>query len=279
MELVTILRSLWRLRLLVGIVAFAATVVGWMLAYQFSFPPQSRSDKVGIATVRVLVDTPKSQVVEVAPKGSETLGSRANVLANLMVDGELKAAIARRAGLRPNQLFAATEPAPGDPAVTPVDPKAHSLMAGVVTNSDSAELPIIKLEAQAPDTEQAINLANAAVTGLGDYLDSKAAGEEVSDGRRLQVSGLGAAQAHVATRGTSRLMALGAAIFVILSGCTAILVGSALVRGWRQAAAAERGELVDVSADDAALVGLFDDGPVGASAAPVEWHATAGLRT
>ena len=42
---------------------------------------------VGVATTRVLIDTPSSQVVDVSPKGSDTLGVRANLIASLMVDG------------------------------------------------------------------------------------------------------------------------------------------------------------------------------------------------
>ena len=65
---------------------------------------EPRQYTVGVATARVLVDTPQSQVIKVDPKGSDTLGLRASVLANLMVEGEARAAIARRAGLKPRQL-------------------------------------------------------------------------------------------------------------------------------------------------------------------------------
>ncbi len=112
------------------------------------------------------MDTPNSQVVEVAPKGSETLGSRANVLANLMVDGEVKDAIAERAGLRPKQLVAGSVATGGAEAEEVPEQSSYRLTTGVVLNSDMAELPIIRVEAQAPDTRGAIKLADAAVTGL-----------------------------------------------------------------------------------------------------------------
>ena len=109
MEAVTILRELWRRRLLVAAVAFAAVLVGFLLSYRVGLPPEPRQYKVGVATARVLVDTPQSQVIKVDPKGSDTLGLRASVLANLMVEGEARAAIARRAGLKPRQLKAVSE--------------------------------------------------------------------------------------------------------------------------------------------------------------------------
>jgi hypothetical protein len=257
-ESVTILRALWRRRIEVCLVAVLAIATGWALAYGMSFPPKSRTYTVGVATTSILVDTPKSQVVEIDPKGSDTLASRANVLVNLMVDGEIKNAIARRVGLSPEQLIASSQ-APADAApATPLTARSYAFMTSVALTSDMAELPIIRVETQAPNVKQAIKLANAAVTGLGDYLDSKAAAETVSDTRRLRVRALGTAQGHDSTRGPGRMMALAAAIFVFLAGCAIILAMSALVRGWRAAVAAEQhvdehAVTADAIADDDAL--------------------------
>jgi hypothetical protein len=243
MEAVTILRELWRRRATVGLVALAAILFGLVLTFRLELPPQSRQYEVGIATARVLVDTPQSQVIKVDPKGSETLGLRANVLANLMVEGEAKAAIARRAGLEPRRLLAIAESALEPQTVSKKalrNPKINLLTTRVVTNLDGEQLPIIEIEAQAPTAARAKTLANATVTGLSDYLEAKvAAGEEVDARRRLRVSGLGSAQTTVSTRGPSPAVGVGVAIFVFLGGCAAILLASALVRGWRQAEAAE----------------------------------------
>ena len=234
MDVVTILRRLWRLRFQVLLIGCAAVMIGGLVSFQISFPPKTRTHTVGFASARILIDTPSSQVVEVAPKGSESLGARASVLANLMVDGEIKAAIARRAGLPPSRLVASAPTAGGEPAAG-ADAKAYTLTTAVVVNSDLSELPIIKVDAQAPTTAAAAKLANAAVTGLNDYLDSKAAAESVSDGRRLRVTGLGSALARDVTLGPGRLMGLVTAIFVFLCGCATLLLVSALISAWRQA--------------------------------------------
>ena len=266
MEIVTILRTLWHRRVLVGLVALVAIAVGWALAYKVSFPPQSRGYTVGIATTRILVDTPRSQVVEVSPKGSETLGARASVLANLMVEGEVKAAIAQRAGLPPSRLRAGARSQTAEPegeqatSEPPLGPESYSLKTGVVTSSELVDLPIIEVETQAPDPKRALALANAAVAGLSDHLDSKAAAEEVSDRRRLRVRGFGGAEASEATRGPGGMLALGAAIFVFLVGCAAILAATALTRGWRMAAASQDDEFDDYSAESPTHGGFFDDG-------------------
>jgi hypothetical protein len=244
MDTVTILRDLWRHRFVVIGVYLVALLAGTAVLYKISFPPklESRKYQVGVASTRILVDTPSSQVVEIAPKGSDSLGVRANLLASLMVDGVVKTAIAKRAGLRPDDLvgIALSDTDPSAATVTPPhDPRASVLTTHVVTDNDGAQLPIIEIEAQAPDATAAAALANAAIVGLRDYLDSKAAVQRIPDAQRLQVSGLGAPQARMAARGPKDVFAIAAVIFVFGSGCACILLVLALVRSWRAASAQE----------------------------------------
>jgi hypothetical protein len=258
-EPVTILRELWRRRLVVGGVALLALAVGFLLLYRVSLPPESRSFTVGVAKARILVDTPRSQVVEVIPKGSETLGTRASVLANLMVEGNVKDSIARHAGLRTQQLVAGVRPA-DDATIRAAQSGAgsHVLTTAVLINNDLelVELPIIEVETQAPEVGRAARLADAAVRGLSEYLDSKAAVEGVTEERRLQVRALGGARAAEAIRGPRRLIALAAALFVFVIGCAAVLGVSALVRAWRTVDASESGDFDDFPAlaGDSALL-------------------------
>src|ERR1700760_3279539 len=105
MDTVTILRELWSRRLLVLGVAALALVAGMLVLYQISFPPKPRNYHVGVATTNILVDTPKSAVIDVSPvRGSDSLGPRANLLASLMAGGVVKQEIAQSAGLNPNDL-------------------------------------------------------------------------------------------------------------------------------------------------------------------------------
>ena len=171
MESVTILRELWRLK--VAVISSACSPCSSATGSRTSLkvPPKPRSYTVGVASARILVDTPNSQVVEVAPKGSETLGARANVLANLMIDGTIKDEIAKRAGLRPDELVTGSLATGGAAEDHKLNADSYALTTGVVLNSDLAELPIIRVETQAPDTQKAIGLADAAVKGLDEYLD------------------------------------------------------------------------------------------------------------
>jgi hypothetical protein len=236
------------------VVALAAIAVGWAVGFQFTLPPKSRGYSVGVATASVLVDTPKSQVVEVDPKGSDTLGSRANVLANLMVDGEIKDVIAQRAGVAPRQLVANTESTAATAPPTPLTRRSLAYTTSVAMTSDMAELPIIRVETQAPTVSGAIMLANAAAQGLGEYLDARALDETVSDHRRLRVRPLGTAQGHLAARGPSKAMAVGAGLAVFLLGCGFVLALNAIIGGWRAAVAEERRAGAAEETEDAAEV-------------------------
>jgi len=250
-DTVTILRDLWRRRLLVVAVYLIALLAGTAVVYKLP-TLESRKYEVGVATAKILVDTPSSQVVEVAPKGSDSLGVRANLLASLMVDGVVKSAIAQRAGLSPNQLAGVTDAAtePGPPA-PPARRDAFVLKTQVLTNTTGDQLPIIQLDVQAPDRTDAAKLANAAIAGLRDYLDSKAALQQIPNADRLQVTGLGAPVATVAVRGPSNVLAIVVVVFVFALGCACILAALALSRGWRAASDRER-----LAVDDL----LFDDG-------------------
>jgi hypothetical protein len=237
MDIVTILRDLWRYRLLVAMVWILSLLVGTAVLYQISFPPklETRKYAVGIATTSILIDTPSSQVVDVAPKGSDSLGIRANLLASLMVDGVVKNTIAKRAGIDPDDLVGITTSAQGEqqPADPPKDKRAPILTTRVVTDNDGSELPIIQVSAQAGDAQLAGRLASAAVSGLRDYLDSKAASQQIPDAQRLQVSGLGVARAHTTALGPKSVFAVAAVLFVFGLGCAAILGFFALVRAWQ----------------------------------------------
>jgi hypothetical protein len=262
MELVTILRELWRLRLLVLGIALLALLVG--LALAFRVPSlESRKYEVGVATASVLVDTPNSQFIEVAPKGSDTLAMRANLLANLMAEGVVKSAIAERAGIPPDELHGISQSTgPGAEAAAEAPPAgAHVLVTRVVGTPGGDQLPIIQIEAQAPDATRAAKLAEAAVSGLTDYLDSKAADERVADADRLRVSGLGPPQARQVVRGPRGLFAFVAVIFVFAVGCGALLIGLAVVRGWRIASEIDEQRVFEHEdeAELAMLADPFDD--------------------
>src|SRR3954451_16509498 len=118
---VTILRELWRARREVALSASIALAVGLLVVYRPVLPNsiESRRYEVGVASPRMLLATPASQVVAVAPTGGADLGGHASLLANLMGEGDVKATIARRAGLTPSQLVTVTPAVVGTKQASP----------------------------------------------------------------------------------------------------------------------------------------------------------------
>lgn len=241
MPIATILFKLSRKRLLVAGAAFLGLLAGTVVAFRITLPPklESRQYQVGTATTRILIDTPSSQVIALDPTGIDTLAARANLVANLMVDGAVKTAIAQRAGVRPSQLVGTAQSAASQLPNPAPKPRGYVLTTRVTTDTGGNQLPIVEIGTQAPDASGAARLADAAVAGLQDYLNLQAAHERVPGARRLQVTALGPAQAIEVVRGPRKLVAVGLGVFVFLLGCAAILVVPALRHDWRAASEGE----------------------------------------
>jgi hypothetical protein len=244
---VSILRELWRRpRLEVGALALVALVIGWLVAFQPSLPPKSRQYSVGTASLRILVDTADSRVVAIAPPdqpaAGENLGGHASLLAQLLSQGDAKAAVAKRAGVAAHKLIMVAPTEPNQKAESPV---RHSRTADVLIihtlNDDSGEpLPIIGVDAQAANGERAARLASAAVAGLQGYLKSKYAGNGVPPDRQLRVRALSVPQGRDVIRGPSTMIGIGVAILVFVLLCALLLVVLAIARQWRAAWADEQ---------------------------------------
>lgn len=251
MHTIKILRQLSLRRRLVAIMGVLAVLAG--MAVMFKLPSlQKRSYDVGVATGQLLLDTPDSQVVALSPKGSDTLGVRANVIASLMVGGTVEAAIAQQAGLNPNQLGgttdAATQGSAGFGGAIPVSSQprsgqnAYILTTHTLIDQTNNPLPIIQFTTQGPNAAGALRLANATITGLQAYLNTKAAAEKIPEAGRLRITGMGTPQVTTESRGPTALIAILAATVVFVLGCAAIVGLPILARGWRAAAAIEEQE-------------------------------------
>ncbi len=252
METVTKFQDLWRLRRYVAGVCVVALLAGMLVTYQ------GKSYDVATATAQVLVDTPRSQVVGASSANSSqggvllgTLATQANLLADLMVEGPIKADIAHRAGLTPNQLTgvsaAVTVPvgsgsASGPSSVSvPSGPNVFALSTQILTDSGGqTTLPIIQIEAYAPSPDKAARLASAAVAGVQAFVSSQAENERISDADRLSIMSLGVSQATTQTDGSSTLIGIVVALVVLLLGCASILWIQAVIRAWRSASERER---------------------------------------
>jgi hypothetical protein len=243
--------------LVILVIGLSSVIAGLAVLYKISLPPEltSRQHKVGTATVRILVDTPSSQVADVSTQSSQTLGVQARVLSIIVVDDVVKKAIAARVGIRPDRLYAFAETSRAAPPAVAPTAYPQALVTRVVTNSGGDPLPIIELEARDTDGSRAAKLANVAAAELTRYLGTLAAAMKVPEAQRLRVSVLGAAEPVEVNWGPKTRTAVVTGAFVFLCGCVLSVLLSAFMRGWRAAATRDSsegdlGRLFDVSPQD-----------------------------
>jgi hypothetical protein len=248
-DAVVILRELSRSRILVTVAAVFAIAVGGLTAYSPGIPPKSRQYEIGIASARALVDTPSSQVVDLGPKEDANVGvlpSRTVLLANLLTTSPLRDQIAERAGVRLDRLIVHAEtPAGGIPVsapaatgakLSPEDPRIN-----LITLQTDVTQPLLTVDTQAPDAPTAAKLADSTLEVLERHLESLVTDEQVPESRQLVLERLGSASAATEQRGPSRPLALVVVLVLFGLGCAAIVIGGALARDWRTAAALDRG--------------------------------------
>jgi hypothetical protein len=147
-------------------------LVGALLALALGVMVASRTSSSGIASTRVVLDTPTSQVIDAAPIGAESLAWRASLLVHLMASEPVKGRLADQLGIAPGEL-AVVDPSLSVPEVPASLPAAAAEASAVNTapytvtaSLDDEALPIISIEAAAPDGERAAELAAAATDEL-----------------------------------------------------------------------------------------------------------------
>jgi hypothetical protein len=279
MDFNSIIRVLWLRRLSVGVGLAVAVFVGLLVSYkvQFTLPPkiESRRYSIGLASRNILIDTASSQVADLKPNGAEQLNGRASLFANLIATPPIQAIIAKRTGIRVDQLVT-TAPSMVAPLVprplSANSPRASSAADEYRLTIDTQEdLPIIVINAEAPDGASAARLADGTFYALREYLADAQTQQRIPRDRRPVISPLGRAASAEVIRGPRRLYALLAALMVLGLACAAIVGASRIACGWRDAAEYERrrgrgGPSVSVVADtgtgtasDAEAPPAFDD--------------------
>lgn len=225
MELVALARVLWRCRIAVTLGGVAAIALSLLIT-------TSATSRVGVASMRLVLDTPKSQTVDAYPAGLETLEWRAALLADLMAAEPTREQIAREMGIATESLVV-TAPLMSV-APVPVPLPRHALdVAAVVAEPYRVEiqavspLPIIGIDARAPSRQQAARLVTIGAVAL----KAAAASELTSEGERLVVGDVGPVRAREVVEGPRRMVALVIAVFVFGLWCGCITLVAGVSRG------------------------------------------------
>ena len=226
MEIVSILRVLRRHRLLVAAGGALAVLVALVMAYQVSFLPPSVASKQrtsGVATARVIIAARTQPAFDLESQITDTLGTRAALLADLLSNDEVRAQIARRAGLKPDEVAVFT-PVWGPPTIDialPVSATEAAALAHepyVLSVSSAGNIPIIALRATGPDPVRAAKVTNAGIAAIDELIANRSPGRP-----NIIVERLGPAQARAIVTGPKKAIAAAAAIVLFAVWCTGIV--------------------------------------------------------
>lgn len=165
MELIPVLQLAWRRRIALGLGIVAALVIGLLSARG------GQETHEGIATKRLVLDTPVSQLVEAAPKGIDSLGWRTELLSDLLTTAQVRLQIAKAARV-PVQQLAVINPVLNNPVLpTTLPRRASKITAGatepyVLTVLADGTLPVLSIQGRAPSVTVATRLVTAATVAL-----------------------------------------------------------------------------------------------------------------
>jgi hypothetical protein len=251
MQLGMHLRELVRNRVGLALCLLIAIFVALSAAYHVSIAPPKltpRALEMGTASARVMVDTSKSVALDIRYSSGDfqSLTDRAVLLGNVMASLPVREYIARRAGVPAAAISASTPLTPDFPrprAAAGEEKHTTDLLRSTdqyrINIQSNPTVPILDVYAQAPTAKAAEQLANGAVEGLRDYLESVAARQGVRSAEQATLTQLGRAHGTVINGGVRLQVLLLTFGFVFALCCAALLFFSRVRAGWRQADARE----------------------------------------
>jgi len=269
MEFALILRELWARKRLLALGVVAAALVSLLSVYRVDgFGLKRRTLQYSSASTILLVDTPTSVLGDLKSEFVPLI-NRAQVYANFLASPGVLDLIAEHAGLEGDQLYAAgpVEPLQPRSVQEPTALKRNVEITGEATPyrlsfTDSPTSPSIGVFTQAPTTATAEKLANAAGTGLEQYVEKVQAEQKVPPPARVVVRQLGAAHGGVVDGGFSRSLAALAFLGVLFLWCVMMIAVERFRRNWRSS-----GEIAGSAAEPALVEVDGSSGEIAGSAA------------
>jgi hypothetical protein len=229
-DLVAILRALWRGRILVCVGLLVAIGVGLQTS-------KGETRTVGIASTRMVVDTRPSNLVAPAPKGADSLTWRAALLANKLATDPFREAIAKDVGIPVDRLIVVQPPLKVPTVPTTLAPRA--LDAGESATADfvltvrfDEELPIVTTEAHAPSAADAKRLVEASVDAL---LVAATPQRQWRMTQPYEVQQVATTRVREVLNGPGRIKPAAFALVTFIFWCAALVLLQGALRAWRGA--------------------------------------------
>ena len=280
MEFVSILRHLWRRKLLLFLVFLFAVVAAIFSAYKLP-SMEKRSVQLGAAGSQILVDSPASTLVQGAQENElSTQSTRARIYAQYLASLEARDDIAKASGI-PARAIKTAGPFSSDIPRNQYQPQPSEARANDVLKEganyrlifDAQDgVPIISVSAQAPTVEGALKLARASFVVLKSYVDKlqvEAAAvpvkplpkgvtaAPVTQDAGVTVRQLGAPEGGTIGGGNSKIIMVFVFLAVMAFGSALIAIIPGMARHWRLLDRAE--QLMDEPHADPEVVVASDD--------------------
>ena len=221
MELVAVLRALRRFRLLVVVGCLIAAGLGYLTT-------RGVTTYQGVASTRVMLDTPTSQTLVANSLYGPSLDWRAALVGDLMSTDTTRERVAREMGIPPKQLVIHA-PYMSVPPVAAQLPR-HALDAGAVISEPyelaiqaPAPVPIITIDARAPSREKAAKLARSGAEAVEAKAD-----EPTIPGGKFVVEQISPIRTREIVNGPRKAIAAAVAVIVFTIWCAAITLFAGL---------------------------------------------------
>lgn len=239
MEITRILRTLWKRKGWLALGLLPVAVLTILLSYRVSLSPfevSARTLAYGSASTQVLVDTQRSSLAS-ATALTDTLGTRAAIVAQFMQSQDVRAALARELGVQGVSVSEGSAPVAGG-AVAPGGGSSGYSVTYVVEQGS----PLINLSTRAPSGGEATKLADASAAALATQVQRLGDETGVSERSpsRVVVRQIGPAIGGTISSSVDRVALLLTffALMVIWSGILVLVPWFAA--DWRRAAAEEQ---------------------------------------
>jgi hypothetical protein len=239
------LRELWRLRLSMAASLLIALLAAVWSVEKVSLSPLAitpRNLEIASASTRVLVDTPKSLVLDlnVQTNDIEGITNRALLVSNVMASAPVRAYIERRSGVPAGSLDVVspvTKDWPRPLAQSGIERRTTDILNSPdeyrLSLRSNPTVPLIEIYAQAPTERAAVQLADGAVSGMQDYLDELGTEQAIAEDAQIRLQQLGGAEGGVINGDVSIKVAL-LSFLATFAVCSMLVLFVARVGvGWR----------------------------------------------
>lgn len=239
MELVAVLRTLARRRLLLALGLLLSVGVGALASGALGQGPGTTPElRTAAATTAVQIDTARPIVGDLRANNT-SIGTQAILLGEHLAGARSRRILARAAGIpvRDLTVVATRSEEPFRPSPLAIAAGEAAESAGTpfrVTATTRPDAPVIAIRADAPTARQARQLAR----GVAPALEAAVRAYEVIDFYRLRVRPLGGLQVRqVVDGGPSPAKGAAGGLGFFVAWCCGLVLATGIGRVWRDAAA------------------------------------------